>query len=314
VTTHVFVGIDVSKDRLDVAALPAGRNWHVANAQAGLKRLVLELMELQPELVALEASGGYELAVAQALNAAGLRVSVVNPRQVRDFARGTGKLAKTDRLDALVLARFAEVVRPEPRPLAHQATRQLQALVLRRTQLVELLDREKHHLANAEACIQEDIRASIAQLKARKAVIERQIAQLIRADEDWQQRHSIITSVKGAGDGLAQTLIAGVPELGDLGGKQVSLLVGTAPLNRDSGRMKGKRTVWGGRTKVRAVLYMAALVASRYNPVIRAFYQRLLARGKAKKLALVACMRKLIVILNAMVRDMTPWRETLLTS
>jgi transposase len=313
-TPPIFVGIDVSKDRLDVASLPAGRKWHVANRPAGLKRLVQELEALRPELIALEASGGYELAAAQALNAAGLRVSIVNPRQVRDFARGTGKLAKTDPIDALVLARFAEVVRPEPRPLAHEGTRQLQALVLRRTQLVELVDCEKHHMANAEACVQEDIQASIAQLKTRLRGIEREIRQLIRDDEDWRRRHSVITSVKGAGNGLAQTLIAGVPELGMLGGKQVSLLVGTAPLNRDSGRMKGKRTVWGGRARVRAVLYMAALVASRFNPVIRAFYQRLLARGKAKKLALVACMRKLIVILNAMVRDMTAWREMPQTS
>jgi transposase len=310
----VFVGIDVSKDRLDVAILPEGRKWQVSNGHAGRERLVCELAALQPELVALEASGGYELAAAGALVAAGLRVSVVNPRQVRDFARGTGKLAKTDPIDALVLARFAEVVRPAPRPLAQDAARQLQALVLRRTQLVELIDSEKHHLANADAWVREDIEASILQLRARLKGIEREIAQRIRADSDWRQRHAVITSVKGAGNGLAQTLIAGVPELGALGGKQVSLLVGTAPLNRDSGRMQGKRTVWGGRAKVRAVLYMATLVASRYNPVIRSFYQRLLARGKAKKLALVACMRKLIVILNAMVRDMAPWHEMQQTS
>jgi transposase len=313
-TPSVFVGIDVSKDSLDVAILPEGRKWRVANGRAGLEGLVGKLTALQPDLVALEASGGYELAAAGALSAAGLRVSVVNPRQVRDFARGTGKLAKTDPIDALVLARFAEVVRPAPRPLAQEAAHQLRALVLRRTQLVELIDGEKHHLANADAWVREDIKASILQLRARLKGVEREITQQIRADSDWRQRHAVITSVKGAGNGLAQTLIAGVPELGALGGKQVSLLVGTAPLNRDSGRMKGKRTVWGGRARVRAVLYMAALVASRYNPVIRAFYQRLLARGKAKKAALVACMRKLIVILNAMVRDMAPWREMSLTA
>jgi transposase len=314
VTPPIFVGIDVSKDRLDAAVLPAGRKWHISNDPAGRERLVRELTALWPELVALEASGGYELAAAEALTAAGLRVSIVNPRQVRDFARGTGKLAKTDPIDALVLARFAAVVRPAPRPLAPEAAHQLRALVLRRTQLVEMIDSEKHHLANADACVKEDIKASIEQLRARLKGLEREIAQRIRADEDWRQRHAVITSVKGAGKGLAQTLIAGVPELGALGGKQVSLLVGTAPLNRDSGRMKGKRTVWGGRAKVRSVLYMAALVASRHNPVIRAFYQRLLARGKAKKAALVACMRKLIVILNAMVRDTALWREIPLTA
>lgn len=310
----VWVGIDVGKDRLDVAS-SAGRCWQVSNGASGLKQLVSDLVVQQPQLVVLEASGGYELNAAHALAAAGLQVSIVNPRQVRDFARGMGKLAKTDPIDARVLARFAEVVRPAPRPLAREGASQLQALVLRRGQLVELLSREKHHLATAgDACVRADIQAHMAELKLRRAALQRQISQLIHADQDWCRRQQVMTSIKGVGDVLAQTLLAGLPELGSLGGKQIALLVGTAPLNRDSGRMKGKRTVWGGRARVRAVLYMSTLVASRHNQQIRAFYQRLLARGKAKKLALVACMRKLIVILNAMVRDLATWRPTPLTT
>jgi transposase len=304
-----FVGIDVSKDSLDVAASPSGRSWRVPNSPAGHKRLVRELSALKPSLAVLEASGGFELPAADALEAGSIRVRIVNPRQVRDFARGIGKLAKTDPIDAQVLARFAAVVRPEPRPLPHVNSRRLSALMLRRSQLVDFVDRERHHLATADACVEQDIDAHTLQLKARLAAVEREIDQLIQGDADWRERCEVITSVSGAGKVLARTLIAGLPELGTLGAKQVSLLVGTAPLNRDSGRMKGKRTIWGGRAHVRSVLYMAALVASRSNPVIKAFYQRLLAAGKAKKLALVACMRKLIVILNAMVRDKAMWRE-----
>jgi transposase len=307
-TSPVFVGIDVSKQHLDVAVRPQGRVWRVSNDQAGLAQLVRQLGAARPERVVLEASGGYELAAADALSGAGLAVSIVNPRQVREFARGTGKLAKTDPIDARVLAHFAEVNRPEPRPLPGKHARHLAALVLRREQLVEMVTAERHHLAQADPCVQELIKAHLSQLKAAQTDVEKQIAALIRADESWRKRASILRSVKGVGPVLTQTLLAGVPELGSLGAKQIGLLVGIAPLNRDSGRFRGKRTCWGGRARVRSVLYMAALVASRRNPVIRAFYMRLLDRGKLKKVALVACMHKLLIILNAMVRDGHPWQ------
>lgn len=305
----VFVGIDVAKDHLDVSLRPSGRAWQVRNDRAGVAQLLHKLVAVGPAAVVLEASGGYELAAGDALSGAGLAVSIVNPRQVREFARGTGHLAKTDPIDARVLAHFAEVVRPEPRPLPTKHARQLASLVLRREQVVAMVSAERHHLAQADAWVKELIVAHIGQLKAAQAEVERQISALIRADAGWRQRADVLTSAKGVGPVLTQTLIAGVPELGTLGAKQIALLVGTAPLNHDSGRFQGKRTIWGGRARVRAVLYMAALVASKRNPVIRAFYERLLARGKAKKVALVACMHKLLIILNAMVRDNRPWQD-----
>jgi transposase len=305
----VFVGIDVAKDHLDIALRPLGRAWRVRNDRAGVAQLLRKLVAIGPTLVVLEASGGYELTAADALSGAGLPVRIANPRQVREFARGTGRLAKTDPIDAAALAHFAEVVRPEPRPLPAKHARRLAALVLRREQVVAMVSAERHHLAQADACVEELIVAHIGQLKAAQADIERQIDQLIGEEPAWRQRANVLRSAKGVGPVLAQTLIAGVPELGTLGAKQIALLVGTAPLNHDSGRYQGKRTIWGGRARVRAVLYMAALVASQRNPVIRAFYERLLARGKLKKVALVACMHKLLIILNAMVRDDRTWHE-----
>jgi transposase len=306
----VFAGIDVGKDYLDVALRTPGRAWRMRNDREGVASLVRKLRAVQPERIVLEASGGYELRAADALSDAGLPVSIVNPRQVREFARGTGHLAKTDPIDAQVLAHFAEVVQPAPRPKPSKHARRLAALVLRREQLVAMVSAERHHLAQADLCVRDLITANIRQLKAAQAEVESQISALIREDTDWCERERVLRSARGVGPVLTQTLIAGVPELGTLGAKQIGLLVGTAPLNRDSGRFQGKRTVWGGRARVRAVLYMATLVASQCNPVIQAFYERLLARGKAKKVALVACMHKLLIILNAMVRDGRTWQET----
>jgi transposase len=308
-SASAFIGIDVAKDHLDVMLRPHGRAWRVRNDRAGIEGLRRRLVEVCPAAIVLEASGGYELAASDALSSAGLPVSIVNPRQVREFARGTGRLAKTDPIDAQVLAHFGEVVRPAPRPLPSQHARRLAALVLRREQLVAMVSTERHHLAQADACVRELILANLTHLKAAQASVEQQIAQLIRTDPDWSQREAVLRSAKGVGPVLTQTLLAGLPELGSLGAKQIGLLVGIAPLNRDSGRFQGKRTTWGGRARVRSVLYMAALVACRRNPVIRAFYDRLLARGKAKKVALVACMHKLLIILNAMVRDRHAWKN-----
>jgi transposase len=271
--------------------------------------LVSRLRGVQPERIVLEASGGYELAAADALSSSGLPVSIVNPRQVREFARGTGRLAKTDPIDAQVLAHFADIVRPAVRPLPGKHSRRLSALVLRREQLVAMVSAERHHLGQADASVRDLISANIRHLKSAQVEVKQQISQLIRADAAWQQREQVLRSAKGVGPVLTLTLIAGVPKLGTLGAKQIGLLLGTAPINHDSGRYQGKRTIWGGRARVRAVLYMAALVATKCNPVIRAFYQRLLARGKAKKVALVACMHKLLIILNAMVRDGRTWQQ-----
>jgi transposase len=233
--------------------------------------------------VVLEASGGYELAAADALSEAGLPVSIVNPRQVREFARGTGHLAKTDGIDARVLAHFGEVNRPPVRPLPSKHARELSALVLRREQLVAMVSVEQHHVAQAGACVKGLIVANIEHLKAQQAEVERQIAGLIRTEPEWCRRETVLRSAKGVGPVLTHTLLAGLPELGSIGAKQVGPLVGTAPFNHDSGRFQGKRTVWGGRARVRSVLYMAALVAIKRNPVIRAFYERLLARGRPKR-------------------------------
>jgi transposase len=304
-----FVGIDVAKDHLDIAVRPAGRSWQVNNDRRGRAQLRRKLTAIAPALIVLEASGGYELATADELSLAGLPVRVVNPRQVRDFARGTGRLAKTDPIDAKVLAHFADVVRPSPRPQPGKHARRLAALVLRREQLVEMVTAERHHLAQADSCVQDLIKAQICQLKEAQAAIEAQIAEVVSSDADWRERAAILRSAKGVGPVLTQILIAGLPELGSLDSKQIGLLVGVAPLNHDSGHFKGKRTIWGGRARVRSVLYMAALVASRRNPVIKPFYERLIARGKLKKVALVASMHKLLIILNAMVRDRHCWRD-----
>jgi len=305
-SAQVFVGIDVSKAQLDIALRPEGR-FAASNDEAGFAQVIERLRAVPPALVVLEATGGLEIPLTGALAAAGVPVVVVNPRHVRDFAKAAGKLAKTDALDAQTLAHFAEVMRPEPRPLPDEQTQTLAAILTRRRQLVEMLTAEKNRLASARKPVRKSLRAHITWLERELAHTESDLAQAIRESPVWREKDALLRSTPGVGPVLTTTLLANLPELGTLTGKQIAALVGVAPLNRDSGTLRGKRTVWGGRAQVRAVLYMGAIVAARFNPVIRAFSQRLRAAGKAKKVVLTACMRKLLIILNAMVKHRTPW-------
>lgn len=302
-----YVGIDVAAAELVVACRPSEEQWVVPNDDGGRAALIDRLACLAPTLVVLEATGGLEIPIVAALGEAQLPVAVVNARQVRDFARALGRLAKTDAIDAAVLALFAERVRPDVRPLPDAESRALGARLARRRQLIEMLVAEQHRLARAEPAIAADVRAHIAWLRKRLGHVDEELTQVIKASPLWRAKDALYQSVPAVGAVVARTLIAELPELGHLNRRQVSALVGVAPLNRDSGLMRGKRRVWGGRASVRTALYMAAMCAIRYNPVIRAYYQRLLARGKPRKVALVACMRKLLVILNTMARTGTPW-------
>jgi transposase len=309
-SAQVFVGIDVSKAQLDVALRPEGR-FSAFNNEDGIAQVVERLRAVPPMLVVLEATGGLEIPLTGALAAAGVPVVVVNPRHVRDFAKAAGKLAKTDALDAQTLAHFAEVMRPETRPLPDEQTQTLAAILTRRRQLVEMLTAEKNRLASARKPVRKSLRAHITWLERELAHTDSELAHAIRESPVWREKDALLRSTPGVGPVVTTTLLATLPELGTLTGKQIAALVGVAPLNRDSGTWRGKRTVWGGRAQVRAVLYMGALVAARFNPVIRAFYQRLRAAGKAKKVALTACMRKLLIILNAMLKHRTAWRADL---
>lgn len=303
----IFVGIDVAKDRLDLAWRPTGERWAAPNTERGIRSICRRLRTPAPALIVLEATGGLELPLTGALAAAGLPVVVINPRQARDFAKATGRLAKTDALDAAVLAQFAEAVRPEPRPLPDAATQALSALLLRRRQLIGMLTAEKNRLGSAPAPVRTAIVTHIRWLDRRLAELDADLARTIRESPLWREKDDLLQSTPGVGPVLALTLLASLPELGTLTRQQIAALVGVAPLNRDSGRFRGSRRVWGGRAHVRAALYMGTLVATRFNPVIRMFYQRLCAAGKAKKVALTACMRKLLTMLNAMLKHHTPW-------
>ena len=312
--TPIFVGIDVSKARLDVAIGPTGERDSVVNDKVGIKALVKRLAEIQPTLIVMEATGSMERQVSAALGGAGLPVVVVNPRQVRDFAKATGQLAKTDSIDALVLARFAEAVRPAVRPLPDEVTLELRALTSRRRQITEMIVAERNRIANASQAVRKRIDAHIRWLEAELERADKDLDQSIRQSPIWRENEDLLRSVPSIGPVVSRTLLAELAELGKLNRKQIAALVGIAPLNRDSGTFRGRRGIWGGRATVRAALYMAALVASRRNCVIRAFYNRLRAGGKAPKVALVACMRKLLTILNAMIKHKTRWSETTLQS
>jgi transposase len=301
-----FVGIDVSKAQLDIALRPEGQ-FVVPNDETGFAHVIERLRALPVGLIVLEATGGLELPLIGALVAAGLPVVVANPRQVRDFAKATGRLAKTDPLDAQLLAHFADVIRPVPRPLPDAQMQALAALLARRRQLIEMLTAEKNRLGTAPHLVHKRLHAHITWLEREVTQAERVLAHAIGESPIWRENDDLLRTVPGVGPGLARTLIVDLPELGALSRKQIAALVGVAPLNRDSGTFRGKRTVWGGRAHVRAALYMAALVGSRCNPVIRSFYQRLCDAGKAKKVALTACMRKLLTILNAMMKHRTRW-------
>jgi len=304
--SETFVGIDVSKASLDVAVRPSGESWVATNDEAGIGELVARLMKLGTTLVVVEATGGLEIALVAEL-AAAMPVAVVNPRQVRDFAKATGQLAKTDQIEAAVLARFGEAIRPEPRPLKDEETRHLAALVSRRRQLQSMIVAESNRLAAATKKLHKGIQKHIDWLRRELRLLERDLDDTIKSSPVWREKEDLMRGVKGIGSVSAATMLAEVPELGTLNRKQIAALVGVAPINRDSGTLRGKRAIWGGRATARAVLYMASLSALRSNPAFRAFYRRLLAAGKPKKVAITAVMRKLLVVLNAIVRDRLPW-------
>jgi transposase len=303
-----FIGIDVAKAQLDIAVRPSGARWAVPNNPSGVTTLVDQLQALHPTLIVLEATGGLERAVTGALATAGLPVVVVNPRQVRDFARAIGQLAKTDALDARALAHFADVIRPMPRPLPDAQTQELRALLGRRQQLIGMRTAEQNRLAGTSGRLAQDIEAHIAWLNARIATLDNDLETMLRASPLWRENDDLLQSVPGIGPVCAQTFLLELPELGTLTRQQIAALVGVAPLNCDSGTLRGRRTIWGGRAHVRTVLYMGTLVATRFNPQIKAFYQRLLAAGKIKKVALTACMHKLLTILNAMLKHRKAWQ------
>lgn len=309
-TTPCWVGLDVAKASAAVAARPSGARWAGATDAAGLAALVAWLRPQQPTLIVLEATGGYEAPLVAALGVAQLPVVVVNPRQVRAFAKAVGRLAKTDTVDAAVLAHFAEAVHPTPRPLPDAATQELHALVERRRQLVAMRTAETQRLRQSHvAAVQQRIQQHLDWLASDLKAVNDDLQQRIEASPLWRAQEDLLTSVPGVGSTTACVLLAHLPELGHLSAKQLAALVGVAPLNRDSGTsLHGPRTTWGGRAGVRASVYMATLVAVRYNPTLRALYQRLLVKGKAKKVALVACMHKLLTILNALLKHQTRWQ------
>jgi len=307
---QVFVGIDVAKDRLDVHVRPTGEAFAVARDSEGVAALLERVAGLKPGLIVLEATGGFETVVAGALVAAGLPLAVVNPRQIREFARATGRLAKTDKLDAEINALFAERIQPEPRPVPDNQARALAELIARRRQIVDMMtmERNRRHMLTSKRLIK-SVDRLLAVLQKELSSLEHELDDTIRGTPAWREKEELLTSVPGVGNTVARTLLADLPELGQLGRRQIASLVGVSPFNRDSGRFRGKRTTWGGRAKVRSVLYMGALVATRHNPILSVFYRRLLADGKEKKVALTAVMRKLLVILNAILRDGTPWQN-----
>lgn len=302
-----FIGIDVSKATLEVASLPDAETWTVTNDDAGLSELLPRVVALAPSLIVLEATGGFESAAVAALAKLGLPVVVVNPRQVRDFAKSMGRLAKTDAIDALTLALFGERVRPALRPLPDEAAQLLDALLTRRRQLIEMLTAEQNRLGFARGPVRRDITQHIRWLEKRLAEVDRDLTQAIATSPLYRAQDDLLQSVPGVGRVTALTLLGKLPELGRLSRREIAALVGVAPLNRDSGKMRGKRFVWGGRAPVRAVLYMAALVGVKHNPILRTFYTRLCAAGKVFKVAITACMRKLLTILNAMVHHQRRW-------
>ena len=302
-----FVGIDVSKKVLDIAVLPDVTQWSVPNTPQGIDELVAALGSLAPVLVVMESTGGLQRAVVAGLAAAQIPTAVVNPRQVRDFAKASGRLAKTDRLDAEVIARFGMAIRPRPTRLPDAEAQALEAHVERRRQVVTMITAEKNRLSSTVGPVRKDIQRHIAWLEKELRKLDEELSKRIQRNPVWREREDLLRSVPGVGPVLGATLLAEVPELGELGGKQIASLLGVAPFNRDSGMLRGRRTVWGGRAQVRQTLYMATLTATRHNPVIRDFYLRLCAAGKAKKAALTACMRKLLVILNSMLKHGAAW-------
>ena len=308
------VGIDVSKATLDCGAVPGKTHFQVANDAAGIAQLIELLHELKPELVVLEASGGYETAAATALAGALFRVAVVNPRQVRDFAKATGKLAKTDRIDALVLAEFGIAIDPQVTRIDDDDTKELQGLLARRSQLVAMRTQEMNRLAQAASAVRPQIKDHIAWLNEAIRKCDIDLTAKLRSSPAWKAKEDLLRSMPGIGAINSRMLMAGLPELGQLNRQKIAALVGVAPFNRDSGKFKGQRRIWGGRAQIRQALYMAALTAKRCNPVVRTLYERLTARGKPHKVAMVACMRKMLTILNTMAKNNAHWNPNLKTA
>jgi transposase len=303
-----FIGIDVAKAQLDIALRPSGERWAVPNETSGVTTLVDQLQARHPTRIVLEATGGLERLVASALATAGLPVVVVNPRQVRDFARATGQLAKTDALDARALAHFADVIRPTPRPLPDAQTQELRALLGRRQQLIGIRTAEQNRLAGTSTRLAKDMTEHIPWINARLATLDNDLETVLRASPLWRANDDLLQRAPGIGPVCSRTLRLELPALGPLTRQQIAAWVGVAPLNGDSGTLRGRRTIWGGRAHVRTVLSMGTLVATRFNPQIKVFYERLLAAGKAKKVALTACMHKFLTMLNAMLKHRTPWQ------
>jgi transposase len=306
---NCYAGIDVAKDHLDVVLRPSGKYLRTGNDERGIGSLVYRLREEDVALVVLEATGGLEQEVSAVLAAEGFAVAVVNPRQVRDFAKATGRLAKTDRIDAAVLAHFAEAVRPEPRPLADDDARKLGAIVLRRRQILAMITAEGNRARTAPKPVRRRIEVHLRWLRKELERVNEELEWTLRESPVWREKDDLLRSVPGVGPTLSATLLAEMPELEHLDRRRLAALAGVAPLNRDSGTLRGIRTVWGGRSGVRTTLYMATLCATRHNPAIRRFYERLVAAGKPKKVALTACMRKLLTILGAILRSRSPWRS-----
>ena len=307
-TEHTYAGIDVSKDHLDLAILPSREKRQYSNDEGGIDKLIKGLQNLPIKLIVMEPTGGFEAPAAAALTAEGMSVAVVNARQVREYAKATGRLAKTDGIDVLVMAEFAASIKPPARPLRDEETEEIKAMVSRRRQLLEMLTAEKNRMAMARKHLKPHILAHIKWLKKEVEDLDGDLRKRIEDSPVWRVKDNLLQSIPGVGKVLSATLLAELPELGNLNRRQIAALVEVAPFNRDSGHMKGKRSVWGGRASIRAVLYMATLAGTRYNPVIKEFYQRLVQRGKAKKVALVACMRRLLTIMNAILKHQRAWQ------
>jgi transposase len=305
----IIVGIDVSKDRLDVCVRPGGEAFAVGRDAAGIEALLQRLKELSPQLVALEATGGFETVVAASLGAAGLPVVVVNPAQIRAFARAVGKRAKTDPIDAAVIAHFAEAIRPQPRPLPDAETQLLADLVARRRQIIQMIVAERQREKRASSRMKKSILRLLKALQAELSEIDQGIDEAVRGSPAWREKEDLLASVPGVGPTIARTLIAELPELGTLDRRQIAALAGLAPWTRQSGKWKGDSRIGGGRASVRSVLFLGALTAARWNPALKAFHQRLIAKGKRKMVAATAVARKLLTILNAILRDRTPWQN-----
>jgi transposase len=305
----VFVGMDVAKETLEVAVRPSGEQETFANTEEGVPLMTAFVKQFSPALIVCEATGSFEMRAVTDLAASGLPVVVVNARQVRDFARATGKLAKTDTIDARVIAHFADAVRPDVRPLKDREAQRLDALLTRRRQIVDMLTAEKNRLLTASEWTREDIEAHSAWLKECLKKVDRDLANLMRQSPLWREKETILRSAPSVGPVMTYTLLSDLPELGTLNRRQIAALVGVAPMNRDSGTFRGKRCIWGGRSTIRSVLYMSTLNAIHFNPVIKSFYNRLRTAGKLPKVAITACMRKLLTILNTMIKNRTCWME-----